>query len=92
LATTKNSSGKVNCNTAGHATSLKDSIAADANYTVTVNDKVVTITFNEAVTSFTIAKLAAQVRVNSIDVYYAAATPNTETGDTPNVNTEVKEA
>ena len=59
---------EVNCNTADYATAFGDSIS-DTNATVTVSDKVVSIVFTEAVESFTIASMSAQVRVDSINVY-----------------------
>ena len=58
----------VNCNTAGYATALGNSISNDANITVTVSSKTVTIVFKNAVDSFTISSLSAQVRVDSITV------------------------
>ena len=59
---------EVNCNTADYATAFGESIS-DTNATVTVSDKVVSIVFTEAVESFTIASMSAQVRVDSINVY-----------------------
>ena len=58
----------VTCGSADYATALQGSIAADANYTVTVNGSNVTIEFVNAVNSFSIASLGAQVRVNSIEI------------------------
>ena len=55
-----------NCNSTSYATALKNSIGTTA--TVTVNSKVVTVTFATPVDSFTIAKLTAQVRVDSMVV------------------------
>ena len=55
-----------NCNSSSYATSLKNSIGADA----TVSGSKVTVTFADPVDSYVIAKLTAQVRVNSIDVTY----------------------
>lgn len=56
-----------NCNNTSYATALKNSIS-DSNATVTVNGKVVTVEFTNAVDSFEIAKLAAQVRLDSLTV------------------------
>ena len=58
----------VNCNSASYATALVNSIS-DANATVTVADKAVTIVFANAVDSFAVAALSAQIRVDSITVY-----------------------
>ena len=58
----------VNCNSASYATALVNSIS-DANATVTVADKAVTIVFANAVDSFVVAALSAQIRVDSITVY-----------------------
>ena len=57
------------CNTPDYASALAASIAADANVTVNATAKTVTITFANAVDSFSIAKLSAQVRVDSLTVY-----------------------
>lgn len=57
-----------NCNTESYATALKKSIEETEKVTATVNGKVVTVVFNEAVDSFTVAKLSAQVRMDSIAV------------------------
>ena len=59
------------CNTATYASNLQSSIAAADGVTVTVDDKTVTVTFASAVNSFVVAKLSAQVRVDSIAVYNA---------------------
>lgn len=61
---------EVTCNTSSYATALKNSIPANS-ATVTVSGKVVTITLPAAADSFKVAKLSAQVRVNSITVYAA---------------------
>ncbi len=58
-----------NCNSDKYAGSCLESITGDANATATANGKVVTVVFTNAVDSFTISSLAAQVRVDSIDVY-----------------------
>ena len=58
------------CNTAAYATALKDSIN---NATVSVSDKVVTVTFDSPVDSFTIEELSGgQVRMDSLTVTYIA--------------------
>ena len=59
---------KIACNSTTYATNCKNSIS-DANATVSVDQKIVTIVFNEAVDSFTISSLSAQVRVDEISVY-----------------------
>jgi len=52
-----------NCNSTSYATALGNSITGS-----TVSGKVVTVTLSETVTSFTIAKMSAQVRVDAITV------------------------
>lgn len=64
-----------NCNTTGYATALKNSIPSSNICTVSVSGKVVTITFSEAVDSFIIDKLSAQVRVDSLAVQAESSTP-----------------
>ena len=59
----------INCNTASYAAALKASTFSAG--TVTINDKVVTITFDEPVDSLTISALSAQVRIDSIVVTIA---------------------
>ena len=59
----------IECNTPDYANALATSIASDANVTVNATAKTVTITFTNAVNSFSIATLSAQVRVDSISVY-----------------------
>lgn len=59
----------INCNTAKYAKALAESIGTLEGVTVSVSDAVVTITFDEAVNSFKIDALTAQVRVDSITVY-----------------------
>lgn len=63
---------EITCTSSGsYANVWSDSIGtSDANVTVTVDGKVVTITFAEGVTAFDVAKLTAQTRVNSITVTY----------------------
>ncbi len=56
------------CNTATYATALVNSINTSSGETVAVDGKVVTVRLASAVDTFTIAKLAAQVRVDSIIV------------------------
>lgn len=53
-------------NNGTYATAIKNSIGTTA--TATVSSDKVTVTFNEAVDSFTISKLTAQVRMDSITV------------------------
>jgi hypothetical protein len=87
----------ITCNSTSYATALQASIAASDNYTVSVDGKNVTIEFNAAVDSFTIAALSGgQVRFDSIEVFAnkTTTTPegdvNTETGDTPNVEQDTE--
>jgi len=54
-----------NCNTAGYATALSNSIS---NATVSVSDKVVTVVLDAAADTFTTEGMSAQVRVDSITV------------------------
>lgn len=68
-----------NCNNNTYATALKNSIGDSA----TVSSKVVTVTFSTAQDSFTVEKLTAQVRVDSIDVY----AQNASGGDCAHTNT-----
>ena len=57
------------CNSSSYASALQNSIAANANYTVTVSGSSVTVTFVEAVDSFVIDSLSGgQVRMNSLTV------------------------
>jgi len=56
------------CNTPSYASALQGAIEAADGVTVTINGSSVTIEFAETVNSFTVAKLTAQVRVNSITV------------------------
>ena len=67
------------CNSASYATELKNSIGSTA--TVSVSGKVVTVTFDAPQDSFLVAKMAKQVRVDSITVTAeaAAACEHTET-------------
>ena len=62
----------IDCNSSSYATALKNSFAngvtASATYTVTVSSDKVTIELDGTVDSFTIKKLSAQVRVDSITV------------------------
>ena len=53
-----------NCNTSAYATALKNSIDA----TATVNDKVVTVELDGSANEYTVAKLTAQVRIDSLTV------------------------
>ena len=54
-----------------YATPLKNSIGTPSGATVTVSGNNITVTFNSAVTSYTIAKLTAQVRLKSLTVNFA---------------------
>ena len=57
------------CNSSSYATALKDSIGTVSGATVSVSSDKVTVTFAEAVDSFTIASLTGgQVRMDSITV------------------------
>ncbi len=58
------------CNTTGYATACYNSIVADAdsNVTATVNEKVVTVVLTNAVDTFAISEMTAQVRFDSIAV------------------------
>ena len=56
------------CNSDSYATALKNSIGNVTGATVTVSGDIVTVTFTNAVDNFTIAKLTAQVRLDSITV------------------------
>ena len=56
------------CNSSSYATALKNSIGTVSGATVTVSSDKVTVTLDSAVDSFTIAKLTAQVRLDSITV------------------------
>ena len=57
------------CNSSSHATALKNSIGTVSGATVSVSSDKVTVKFTEPLTgNFTIAKLTAQVRMDSITV------------------------
>ena len=58
------------CGSDSYATALKNSIDNVSNATVAVSSDKVTVTFSSPVESFTIEKLTAQVRVDSISVTY----------------------
>ena len=59
------------CNSSSYATAMKNSIGTVAGATVTVSGSNVTVTFDEANSdSYTVAKLTAQVRLNSLSVTY----------------------
>ena len=60
------------CNSSTYATALKNSIGTVSGVTVSVSSDKVTVTFSTDVVSFTIAKLTAQVRMDSITVTYMA--------------------
>ena len=56
------------CNNGTYATALQNSVTSG---TVTVDGSIVTVTLASAATSYNIATLSAQVRMNSLTVYYA---------------------
>ena len=58
------------CNSSTYATALKTSIGTVSGATVTVSSDKVTVVFSPSVEKFTIAKLSAQVRMDSLDVTY----------------------
>ena len=58
------------CNSSSYATALNNSIGTVSGATVSINSDKVTVTFTTAVESFVIAKLSAQVRMDSITVTY----------------------
>ena len=58
------------CNSSSYATAMKNSIGTVSGATVTVSSDKVTVTFTTAVESFAVAKLTAQVRIDSITVTY----------------------
>ena len=58
------------CNNTSYATAIKNSIGTVSGATVTVSSDKVTVEFTTPVGSFTIAKLTAQVRMDSITVTY----------------------
>ena len=68
------------CNSSSYATALKNSIGATA--TTSVSSDKVTVTFAEPCSSFTVAKLTAQVRMDALTVTCAAASGGDEP-DTP---------
>lgn len=55
------------CNNGSYATQLQNSITSG---TVTVEGSIVTVTLPSAATSYSVASLAKQVRMNSLTVYY----------------------
>lgn len=55
------------CNSGTYATNLQSSITSG---TVTVDGSIVTVTLPAAATSYSVASLAKQVRMNSLTVYY----------------------
>ena len=59
------------CNTNSYATALATSIGTVSGASVVTNGSTVTVTFTTPVTSFTIASLSDQVRMNSISVEHA---------------------
>lgn len=69
------------CASSSHATALKNSIGSTA--TVTVNGSVVTVTLDPSSKSFDVAKLTAQVQLESITVTYTDGTSGGETPEQP---------
>lgn len=61
------------CNSSSYATAMKNSIGTVSGATVAVSSDKVTVTFTTAVESFVVAKLTAQVRMDSMDVTYIPA-------------------
>ena len=66
------------CNSSSYATAMKNSIGTVSGATVTVSSDKVTVTFTTAVESFAVAKLTAQVRIDSITVTYEEEVTCTE--------------
>ena len=60
------------CNSSSYATTLKNSIGTVSGATVSVSSDKVTVTFTTPVSSFVIANLTAQVRLDAITVTYKA--------------------
>ena len=58
------------CNNTSYATALKNSIGTVSGASVTVSSDKVTVTFNAPVSSLKVAKLTAQVRMDSLTVTY----------------------
>lgn len=56
------------CNSSSYATAMKNSIGTVSGATVAIGGSNVTVTFTTPVNNFVIAKLTAQVRVNSLTV------------------------
>ena len=56
------------CNSSSYATAMKSSIGTVSGATVSVSSDKVTVTFTNAVESFVVTKLTAQVRIDSITV------------------------
>ncbi|MBO5901958.1 MAG: BACON domain-containing protein [Alistipes sp.] len=62
---------KFTCNSSSYATAMKNGIGTVSGATVTVSGSDVTVTFTEATAAqFVVAKLTAQVRMNSLSVTY----------------------
>ena len=59
------------CNSSSYATAMKDSVGTVDGATVTVSSDKVTVTFTEATSAqFVVAKMTAQVRMDSLSVTY----------------------
>ena len=62
---------KFTCNSSSYATAMKNSVGTVAGATVTTSGSDVTVTFTEATAAqFVVAKMTAQVRMNSLSVTY----------------------
>ena len=85
----EHTSGKITqivfvANSSAYATAMKNSIGTVSDATVSVSGSKVTVTFTNSVESFTVAKLTAQVRLNSLTVTYEEEVTCTEI--TPSLN------
>ena len=79
----EHTSGKITqivfvANSSAYATAMKNSIGTVSDATVSVSGSKVTVTFTNSVESFTVAKLTAQVRLNSLTVTYEEEVTCTE--------------
>lgn len=75
------------CNSASYATSMKNSIGTITTGTVTVSSDKVTVVLNSPVESFVVAKMSAQVRMDSLTVSYTEASTDTPTCEHKNTST-----
>lgn len=76
------------CASSSYATALKNSIGSAA--TVTVNGSVVTVTLDPSSKSFNVAKLTAQVQLETITVTFTDGTSGGETPEPEEPETPVK--